>query len=99
MTLPQKIRMVIGYSLLAGATLWAALVYETLGSKKTKSILDVNTTATSSLDACIDQYRWDTQSLKTARFVIETQFDRLSKAELARYVSDRKAIELVYCKN
>ncbi len=49
------------------------------------------------LDQCMDQHRWDTKSLNTARFAVRLHYERIGKGELAKYVSDYDAVKIVYC--
>ena len=48
---------------------------------------------------CMDRYRWDTTAVNTSRLVVSMHFNKQGKGELAKYVSDREAVELVYCSN
>ena len=46
---------------------------------------------------CMEKYRWDTTAVNTSRFVVAMNLNKQGKGELAKYVSDREAVELVYC--
>ena len=48
-------------------------------------------------DKCMEQHRWNTTSVNTARFAVQVAYHQQGKGELAKRISDRQAVELVYC--
>ena len=55
------------------------------------------TQVTSAEDECISKHRWDTKAVNTSRLVVAVQLNREGKGELAKYISDRDAVKMVYC--
>jgi hypothetical protein len=54
-------------------------------------------TVSSAEDQCMDKYRWDTTAVNTSRFAVQMHYHNKGKGELAKYVSDRDAVKMVYC--
>ncbi len=48
-------------------------------------------------EQCIENNIYDTTALNTSRLAVRIHYENQRKGELAKYVSDREAISMVYC--
>lgn len=51
----------------------------------------------SELDQCMNKYRWDTTAVNTSRMAVQMHYHGKGQGELAKHVSDRDAVRMVYC--
>ena len=56
-----------------------------------------SSTVSSAEDQCMDKYRWDTTAVNTSRLAVQIHYHNKGKGELAKHVSDRDAVKMVYC--
>jgi hypothetical protein len=54
-------------------------------------------TISSAEQQCMDKHRWDTTAVNTSRLAVQMHYHSKGQGELAKYVSDRDAVKMVYC--
>ena len=54
-------------------------------------------TANTAESQCMEKYRWDTKAVNTSRFAVQLHYEQMGKGQLAKHISDREAVRMVYC--